>query len=314
MRNREGFRPAWPLIAAFLAFGRAAAAEDDTVRVTCAALTPEDAAQVEARTRATLLTTDDRTVTVRIDCVADTATVRVVAGERTESTVVTLSGDNARETLLAAVERTLAALEGPSDSSSAAPPAATTPTATPVVVPPPKTEPAPAPQPAASPERRASAWQVGAGVVGELWDGAASLGARVTTERRVRPWSVGVAFGWLTPLGNDDPFRADELHAFAFGALEEERATGIVGSLGAGLSILTVAPAPEVQARSDTTLPLVMFELGVSRPVRFGRASLLPGLDVRLFPGRREVIVDANRKLVLPPLCPSLFLGFGYEI
>lgn len=55
-------------------------------------------------------------------------------------------------------------------------------------------------------------------------------------------------------------------------------------------------------------------DLELSRPVQFGRASLLPALGLRLFPGRREVLVDENRRLVLPPLCVSLFLGFGYEI
>ena len=48
--------------------------------------------------------------------------------------------------------------------------------------------------------------------------------------------------------------------------------------------------------------------------MRFGQAWLLPALSLRLFPARREVTVDATRRLALPPLCQALFLGFGYEI
>jgi hypothetical protein len=299
---------------------RTAAAQDDTVRVTCAALTPEDAAQVEARTRATLLTTNEGSLSVRIDCVANNATVHVVAGDRTQSTALTLSGENAREALLAAVERTLEALERPSAPTTAGqPPAAATPpahNATAVVAAPPKREAEPAPSSAPvppAPERDTRSFRVGAGVLGELWDGALGLGARLAAERRLAPWSVGAALGWLRALEGDEPFAADELHAFVYGA-REEVSTGLCGSLGAGISVLTVTPAREVVAQSSTMLPLVMFELGVSRPVRFGHALLLPAVDVRLFPGRREVNVDATHRLVLPPLCPSLFLGFGYEI
>jgi len=319
MRNRVAHRPAWPLILALLGVARTASAQDDAVRVTCDALSPEDAAQVEARTRATLLTTDDRRLSVRIDCARDQATVRVVAGERTESTVLTLSGENARDALLAAVERTLEALERGSEPTALAttppPAAAPAPGAEAAVVPSPK--PTSTSAPAAAPpsrERPAPSWQMSAGALGELWDGTLGLGARLAAERRLRPWSLGVALGWLTSLEGNAPFRADELHAFAYGAFEEERSTGLSGSLGAGVSVLTVAPDPEVVAQSSTTLALVMFELGISRPVRFGRASVIPALDLRLFPARREVNVDAAHRLVLPPLCPALFLGFGYEI
>lgn len=317
MRNREAYRFAWPPLVAALGAARPAVAQDDTVRVTCDALTPEDAAQVEARTRATLLTTDEGNLSVRIDCAADKATVRVVAGERTESTVLTLSGENAREALVAAVERTLEALERPTESTSARPAPAPTTThaasAGAVVVSAPKPPPAPEPVPPA-PGRRPPAWQLGAGVLAELWDGAVGLGGRIGAERRWRPWSAGFALGWLRALGSGEPFRADELHAQAYGALEDERSTGLRGSLGAGLSVLTVSPDAEVAARSSTTLSVVMFELGLSRPVRFGHASLVPGVELRVFPRRREVNVDAVHRLALPPLCPAVFLGFGYEI
>ena len=320
MRNREAHRPTWPVILALVGVARTAVAQDDTVRVTCDALTPEDAAQVEARTRATLLLSDDTHLSVRIDCAADKATVRVATGERTESTVLTLSGENARDALVAAVERTLEALERPGESGAGtAPPSGTKPArAGAAVVPPPKSETASATAPATTtvspaPERDARAWQVGAGVLGELWGGDLGLGARLAAERRVAPLSVGMTLGWLRALGGDEVFRADEFHAIAYGGLEE-RATGLRGSLGTGVSVLTVSPDSEVVAQSSTLLSLVMFELGISRPVRFGRAALLPALDLRLFPARREVNVDAAHRLVLPPLCPSLFLGFGYEI
>jgi cell division septation protein DedD len=273
------------------------------------------------RRGATLLTTDEGNLSVRIDCIGDKATVRAVAGGRTQSTSLTLSGENAREALLAAVERTLEALERAGEPGTAPhpAPAGTSPaqaagTTPPSANPEPEPEPEPAPAPVPPPtERDARSFQVGAGVLGELWDGAFGLGARLAAERRLSPFSLGVALGWLRALAGDEPFRADELHAFAYGGLEE-RSTGLHCSLGAGISVLTVTPDPEVVAQSPTTLSLVMFELGLSRPVRFGRASLLPAVGLRVFPARREVNVDATHRLVLPPLCPSLFLGLGYEL
>jgi len=254
-------------------------------------------------------------LSVRIECVAQTATVRAFAGDHRESTVLTLPAENAREALLAAVERTLEALERPGEAAATPLPSpSTAPTAAAklVVVSAPKTEPIPPVQ--SAPERRAPTWEVGAGALGELWQGAVGVGAELVAERRWAPWSAGARFGWLTALGHDTAFGANEFHAFAFGAFEEERSTGLRGSLGVGMSILSVAPDAELVTHSSTTLPLVFLDLGLSRPLRFGRAWLLPAADVRLFPGRREVIVDATRRLVLPPVCPSLFLGFGYSI
>jgi len=70
----------------------------------------------------------------------------------------------------------------------------------------------------------------------------------------------------------------------------------------------------DLVVRTATTLPLVFLNAELARPVRFGHGWLLPAVDLRLFPARREVNVDAERRLVLPPLCPALFLGAGYEI
>ncbi len=314
MPNDEVHRPAWLIVLALLGGARGAAAQDDTVRITCDALKPDDAAQVEARTRATLLTTAAGNLTVRIDCAAGTATVRVVAGARHESTVLALTDENPREALLAAVERTLAALEHRSEGAVADfPPPSPVPArraASVAVVPPPR-EPEPRPP---APKRRGSRWDIGAGALGELWQHAIGYGARLAMERRWAPWSVGAAFGWLTAPGPANEFRANELHAFAFSALEEQRSTGLRGSLGVGISVLNIAPRQNLVVRTPTTLPVVSFDTELSRPVRFGRAWLLPAVDLRLFPARREVTVDATRRLVLPPLCPSLFLGFGYEI
>jgi hypothetical protein len=52
----------------------------------------------------------------------------------------------------------------------------------------------------------------------------------------------------------------------------------------------------------------------VARPVRVGRAWLRPAVELCLFCARREVTVHAERRLALPPVCPALFLGAGYEI
>lgn len=321
MLHRAAHGRACLLFLALVGEAPAATAQDDAVRVACEALAPEDAAQVEARIRASLLTAPPVDVSVRIDCTATTANVRVVSGERSETAALVLPEDNRRDALLATVEGLLEALERentapPPPQASATPPAdsvpvlPTTATAPPPVAPPPVA----LPQPSPSARGNAPQWDIGAGALAELWEGAVGYGARLFSERRQGSWSVGADFGWLTTPEFADVFRAHELHAFVFGALEERRTTGLRGALGAGVSVLTVLPRPDIVVRTPTTLPLVFLNAELARPVRFGRGRLYPALDVRFFPGRREVTVDAERRLVLPPVCPALFLGVGYEI
>ena len=110
MLHRGVQRTVWLLFALLVAEPRAAA-EDDAVHVACDTLAAEDAAQIEARTRATLLTSSSGNLKVLVECNPATATVLVSAGERFESTTLTLPGEHAREALLTAIESTLAALE-----------------------------------------------------------------------------------------------------------------------------------------------------------------------------------------------------------
>ena len=225
--------------------------------------------------------------------------------------MLALPAENPREALVAAVERVLAALEQPGGGASDAPQG---PPGAPVAGPPsvPATaavEPV-APPPSASAPRG----EVGAGVLGEIWDGSFAYGARLVVDYRRAPWSVGAAFGWLTTPEATDAFRANELSGMVFGALEEARTTGLRGSLGVGLSALTVSPEPGIIVHTPTMMALVYADAELARPVRFGHVWLLPAVGARLFPGRREVTVNAARRLVLPPLCPALFIGLGYEI
>jgi hypothetical protein len=152
----------------------------------------------------------------------------------------------------------------------------------------------------------------GAGALAEHWDGEFGFGARIAVGYQRRAWSFGLAFGWLTTPPGDEEFRANELHGVLFGAAEDRR-TGLRGTLGPGVSFLFVEPNPELILRSATTLPLVFLDAWLSRPIRFGHASVVPAAGLRMFPKVREVLVDTTRRLALPPLCPALFLGFGYE-
>jgi len=322
MPNGRALRFAGLFCVAWLGALRARAAEHDAVRVRCGALTADDAAQVEARLRATLLTAATGTTNVRIDCDANIASVTLVAGERTESAEVVLPLDNPREPLLAAIERLLVLLEeerrGTPPATSASPEAsklARTPEAVapPVVAPGITATPVSPASPAEAPHA-AARWAFGAGALGEIWDGAFAYGVRLHAERRQSSWALGAAFGWLTTTEMTDVFRTNELHGFVFGALEEARTTGLRASLGIGASTLTIRPEPDVVATTPTALTLVFFDAALARPVRFGRAWLLPAVAVRFFPARREVTVDAERRLVLPPMCPALFLGGGFEL
>jgi hypothetical protein len=318
----RGLRSAGLLFVASLGITLRGAAEDDSVRVRCGVLTPDDAAQVEARLRATLLTVNSGTTSVRIDCDANIASVSLATGERTQSVDVVLPLDNPREPLLAAIERLLVMLEeeargtaaastAPSSAASSPPPVTVSPT-NPVALPVAVTSVPRAERTASSP-RSAPRWALGAGALGELWGGSFAYGARVLAERRQSAWSLGAAFGWLTTPEMADVFRTNEFHGLLGGALEEAR-TGLRGSLGVGASALTIRTQPGVVALTPTALWLVFFDAEVARPVRFGRAWLRPALELRLFSARREVTVDAERRLALPPVCPALFLGAGYEI
>ncbi|HSU39601.1 MAG TPA: hypothetical protein VLJ38_08535, partial [Polyangiaceae bacterium] len=270
MLHRAAHGRACLLFLALVGAAPAAAAQDDAVRVACEALAPEDAAQVEARIRATLLTAPAVDVSVRIDCTATTANVRVVSGERSETAALLLPDDNRRDALLATVEDLLAALERenttpPPPQASATPPAVSVPALpTPATAPPPPVAP---PQPSPSARGNAPRWDIGAGALAELWEGAVGYGARLVSERRQGSWSVGADFGWLTTPEFTDVFRAHELHAFVFGALEERRTTGLRGALGAGVSVLTVLPRPDIVVRTPTTLPLVFLNAELARPV-----------------------------------------------
>ncbi|HEY3500448.1 MAG TPA: hypothetical protein VGK73_37405 [Polyangiaceae bacterium] len=308
---------AWLFFAALSVGPRPSRAQDDAVRVTCSALSPEDAAQVETRTRATLLTARTGNLRVTVQCEGRAATILVAAGDRSEWTTLPLDEAQPRDALLAAIEQTIAALERQKGGATAAFPRESAPapagTANTNAPPPHAATPAPAPPPANPLRSQRSSWVVAAGVFGELWTERIGYGARLALERRMLPWAVGASFGWLT-TPETDAFGANEVHALLFVAIEERAFTGLRGSLGAGMSVLVVAPSPDLVVRSDTTLPLAFLELGLSRPIGFGRATLLPAVGLRLFPTSREVHVDATRRLALPPLSPSLFLGFGYEI
>lgn len=316
MLQRGGHGRACLLFLGFVGVARTTAARDDAVRVACDALAPDDAAQVEARIRATLLTAPAVDVSVSIECSAATADVRVTSADYDQHTTLALPEQDRQDALLAAVEELLAALEREGASSALPQGSAPPPTPSTGVLPMPPAAPQPVvpPQPSPRSDRDTPHFDVAAGALAELWDGAIGYGARLLLERRQASWSLGADFGWLTTSEFSDAFRAHELHAFVFGALEERRTTGLRGALGAGLSVLTVVPEPDIVVRTPTTLPLVFLNAELARPVRFGHAWLLPALDLRFFPGRREVTVDAERRLVLPPLCPALFLGVGYEI
>jgi hypothetical protein len=310
------YRPAYPLLLALLGLTRVAAAQDDSVRVTCPALAPDAAAQVEARTRATLLTSVSGNLKVHIECGAETAVVRVIVGERSESTLVTLPPERPEDALLAAVEHALDALEHETEGASAefAPPPERRATATaPAVAPPSPTQPAPLPS-RRPPPPEAARWDLGGAALAELWSGRVGYGARLMLEREQSAWSFGAAFGELVTPAIPNGFRAHEVHAFAFGAFEERTTTGLRAALGIGASVLVVEPNAELIARSSTTASSAFFSVELGRPVRFGRAWLLPALAARIFPAGRDVNVDATRRLELPRVCPSLSVAFGYAI
>ena len=301
------------------------------VGIRCPALSADDAAELEARTRAALLTEPERHVDVLVDCTANAAVIVVSAGDNNETASVTLAEPREKEDVLAAIERLIARLASSPPPARPPPPAGTPapggvptpaeplPPARPATIPaaqPSVTHSAPASRPGALKRcdppprfhRRANA-----SFMRPRFSHIFAYGGRVGIEAGIAPWSAGVALGAVTPLEIDDAFVPVEWHGVVFGSVDDRSALGLRFSFGFGASMLAASPSPGVLVRSKTAIAGAFAELGAARPFHFQRLAIVPALGLRLFPAKRSVFIDGRSRFEVPVASVAGLLGASYE-
>lgn len=297
-------------------------AEEHSVSVACPELDREDAAEIETRARAALLTSALH-ASIAINCEAEGVLVAAQSADDSTSVRVTPTGATFRDEVLAAVDAALERLR-PQKPPNLAPPSADTDEAAPPLAP--VSAPPPAPSvslgsPAPTPTRRVAAPLPRSrfhtelfGAAGfEAWSarlaGIARVGARYG-DRRVR---LGLRGGAARLLVQDASFSATELSV----AVQADLELGLGGTrlaLDVGPSLLVVAPAGDVSALGDLTAAALLVGAELSRPVWLGRMAVVPALGVRWFGGTRGVTLDRNERFTLAGFSPHVTLGLLYRL
>ena len=303
-----------------------AQAADNAVQIACPELSLEQAAEIESRVRASLLTTEGE-ATVAVACRASSAEVQVErAPERVVVTAAT-SPASFRDDVLRAVEQALNELmrrqARAKDASGDTQPVEQAPTTTAPSPPPAPVTPAPAARAAAPPVRAVPipkpnerAWtEVFGAVAGESWPNRWALGGALGVARSTRSLWFGLRAAALRPTTARATFGALEAQVAAEVGVQPAFAAGVRLSLAFGPSVLLVQPQGELTARDDSTAKASLFAaVHASRPVWFGSFALLPDVGLRVFTRERGVKVDGQTQLVLSGFVPQLSLGVAYRI
>jgi len=305
-----------------------ALAADGGVTVACPELPEARAAELEARARATLLTSE-LGATVAISCSSDVVVIRVEAGDESVTLKVRVEAATLREEVLRALDRALADLRararpevsiegGASASGGTAEPLVTSPEAAKPEAPP------TVPEVTAPEERReedsskgerlgTSRLGVAAYLMGESWSKVGAIGGGVGAGVSFdSSWSFGVRVGGLYPIGLAD-LAVLEGHAMAEVAFTANAVAGLRFGLGAGPSLMFVSPRSGLSATGSTLKSAARFETALSRPFRWGRLELSPWVGLRFFSAERGVSVAQRTRLVLGGVLPQggLALSFG---
>jgi hypothetical protein len=295
------------------------------VQIDCSELTTEQAAEIESRVRASLLTTEGD-ASVAIACRSDGADVRVERGP--ESVVVTALATPAgfRDDVLRAVEQALeqllrrqarppqASSEGDAHDGTPAPLASPEPTPLPATAP--SARPittAPPPDRKQAPQARR--WtEISSAFVGESWSERPALGGSLGAARNARSLWYGLRIAALRPVTQAPSFSAVEAQVAAELGVQPDFAAGVRFSLALGPSVLFVQPQGGFTSRSGNAKTSLFAAIYLSRPIWLGRWALLPDLGVRLFARERGVNVDTEQQLALAGFAPQLSLGVAYRI
>jgi len=311
-------------LSAGVASARLAQAAGNAVQIDCPELTREQAAEIESRVRASLLTTEGE-ATVAITCRTGGADVRVERAPESVVVAANTSPPSFRDDVLRAVEQALQELtrrqarapDGqPQDDDGAPPP-------TPAASPPPEPAPSPAlptptttaPTPAPLANVRERAWlEILGSFVGESWSDRLALGGSVGAARSTRTLWYGLRASVLRPVTQAPSFSAFEAQVALELGVQPDFAAGLRLSFALGPSVLFVQPQADLTSNTGRAKTSLFAAVHVSRPVWLGRWGLLPELGVRLFVGERGVTVDTREQLVLAGFTPQLSLGVAYRV
>jgi hypothetical protein len=299
---------------------RADADATDGVVVACPDLPEARTAELEARVRATLLTSD-LSATVAISCVGEGVVVQVEAGDDSVTLKLRVGRATLREEVLRALDRALADLGArvtPERQASASAPAPSTVTGSGASqVGPEVEEAAEAPPPArthqsASPTRPStSEVQVGAHVIGERWGNRPVLGGGLQAAVHFDPtWSCGVRAGALHPLTLSE-VTAIEGHLMLEVAVTASGLAGLRFGVGAGPSLLFASPESGFVAPGATIRTALRVEAQIARPFRWHRAELTPWVGARAFTAERGVRVAEQVRLTVGGVQPQFGLALS---
>ena len=296
----------------------ARAAGDEAI-VTCPELPEARTAELEARARATLLTSE-LAATAAITCSGDAVLIRVEAGDDVVTLKLRAGAGTLREEVLRALDRALADLRArvsPDPQVEEAASAASGPTYASGAPPAPVKTEAPPPVPEVIPPGVSRAetsserqLEVTAHLMGESWRKLGAIGGGLGAGLRFGSTRCGVRVGALHPLGLNE-FAVVEGHAMAEVALTARALAGLRFGVGAGPSLLFVSPSSGFSAPGATFKSAVRFEAQLSRPFRLGRVELAPWLGVRFFTAERGVRVAQHTRLVLGGVLPQVGLALS---
>ena len=304
------------LLALVLNIPSARAAGDGAI-VACPELPEERTAELEARARATLLTSE-LAATAAISCSGNAVVIRVEAGDDSVTVKLRVGVATLREEVLRALDRALADLRarvspeaqvegaasassGRTEASQARPEPAKVdaPTPVPVVTP---------PEAGRADMSSARRLEVAAHLMGESWGKRGAIGGGLGAGLSFdSTWWCGVRVGAFHPLGRDE-LAVLEGHALAEVAFTARALAGFRFGVGAGPSLLFVSPSSGLSATGGTLKSAVRFEAQLSRPFRFGRVELAPWLGLRFFSAERGVRVGSDPRLVLGGALPQVGL------
>jgi len=300
------------------AAGATDAAETEIV-VRCPEVTTEEAAQVEARVRASLLSSGLRPASVELECDDQAMQAQVGGDGRRVLLRASRSATSPREALLVNADAALSAWLTLGSPVAAFPvsapvgPAAAAPSAS---------APQPAPQHAlpcvlAQPALHAKEGRVwlSAGLTGERWQRAWALGPQLGLERSLgSAWWIGGQLGYLLASPRSARFSASELQFGGQLGWQPSALLGVRGALTFGLSALHASPESGVSAQNGTTSTLPFVGLDFSRPVDLGPFALLPSAGLRGFLQARTVELDAQEQFELPVFALHATLNLALKL
>lgn len=288
------------------------------VSIDCAALTLEQAAEVEARARAELLASDMRATDVRLGCDPE----RVAATVRDDELVAEAerpSDGPLSDVLIQAFNEALRQLQRQQMESpefGVARAVAASPAPAEGVAPPRPPPPTPALPPAAPPPRGAGdaarhqrQLDLAGGVALEAWNGEPASGALLEASyggpRLALTWRLGA----LWPVKSARAFSARDLEAELGFDWEPPWSRGLRLQAGAGASLLSATPRGAYEPRGVTHVGAGFLLLAIGRPIWLHPWALVPEAGVRLFAGERRINLDSDARLVIGVVTPRLGLS-----